>query len=372
MEDDTDHTGGTRTGRPLGAGEALVRFTAPDASFVPAGNPSPGLVRSALGRAGRLAANLASDAVAMAGLGKFVDGATVMSAGMPSARSPVLDIAARLVLAGVVGGFSLAFPSGAEAWDGQGRFQAGPSPGLAQRQALPAPVGPGGYGNDYAAREAQVQAWRQRREERRERRDDAFLAAGVGALAGAVVGGGLASSQGGYYGNGYAQPYRPYPPAPPAYYQPPAYPAQGYSVYGNGYGGGYGGGYRQEPRVPSDNFVLQAKAIVAAKLLATGQARVPGDAVRGADRLIDRAIHEGVACVRQTGAGGGCVSDVHGVRMDFATGRFVAYVANGPALEEVGGVTRRLRPDLLDEAYRRSMGDAVEARENGTWNAPRY
>lgn len=327
-----------------------VGFVSPEAGIVQAGNPSPGLVRSllnlvdktrasvrdaltrtlaeaqadagALARspvagndasdkvsittdesatlAGETSANRGRELVASAiegvrrdrsrlgPYGKFVtDGALVSPQGKAVGVGPVSSLAGRLLAIGAIAGMAVTIPDGAA------------------------------YADWY----------------RKHRRDDgrkAAIAAGVGIIAGLAAGRAIAG-QGGYapynaYGNGYA---------PNGYVPQRSY---GYDSYG---AVSPNRGYVPTALLPSDNFILAAKTLVAARM----------GSVRGADDVIDRALIAGRSCVQSMGPHPSCTVRSNGVVLDFANARYVATEMGRPVIAETQGVIQRIQPDVLQNAF---------------------
>ncbi len=332
---------------------------------MPAGDAPAGLLRSALAALARRPETLSADRASLGGLSKFVDGAVAVPMGEARGPSPLLSLAVRLAAVGAVSAFSIAFSDAKAQSRDHGFGGRHRQPGLAQQVQVPQrpQFGQGGgwnrptprYDGGNAGYGNAIQAWRDRREYRREERNTALLATGA-VIAGAIIGNqALGRNYGGGYGAQYGGGYGAYGAYPP----PDAYRPAQVPAYG-GYGGGYGappgyGGYAPRPIVPSDEFVVDAKKIIAAKLRDN----------QAAERIIDDAVYQGVACVRQMGPGASCTARTHEVTLDFVRGVFTASIKGIPVVEEVNGQLTRLRPDILNDAHRRAMGAHIDSLGGG-------
>lgn len=268
------------------------------------------------------------DRDALSPLGKFVtDGALVAPQGKARGIAPVASFAARLATVGAIAGLAVTIPD-TSAYADWSRSQ--------YRQAPR-------YDRNFH---------RQERFERKERRN-AAIAAGIGVFAGVMAGKALGQT----YGNGYA----PQRYVPNNNYIPQR--SYGYDSYG---GVAPYRSYAAPVSMPSDNFILAAKTVVAARI----------GSVRGADDLIDRALIAGRNCVQQMGPQPRCTVTSNGVTFDFANSHYVAADRGQPIISETNGMIRRIRPDVLQAAF--FQAKEIKAQEDygnaysGGYGAPRF
>lgn len=357
---------------------AAAPFVAPSAGLVQAGNPSPSLVRSVLNLVDRARAAVRSTITSTLAEAQADTGAltrTELDASTPAAARTVTSGQAVALATEATANHGrelvrAAIEGARKDRESLGRFGKFVSDG-----AIVAPQGGAkGIGpvSSFAARLAAVGAiagmaitiphapayadWygKQRRSEGRR----AAIAAGVGIVAGVLAGKALA-------GQGFSsgQSYGYVPPTP---YVPPR--SYGYDSYG-----GVAPMQAYAPRVtlPSDNFILAAKTVVAARI----------GSVRGADDSIDRALIAGRSCVQEMGPNPRCTVRVNGVVLDFANARYVATDLGRPVIAETNGMIQRLQPQALQEAFFRAK--EIKQREDyaggygggygaGYGNYPRY
>lgn len=250
-------------------------------------------------------ASARKDRSSLSPLGKFVSaGAQVSPQGEARGIAPVASLAARLAMVGAIAGLSVTIPDSAAYADWSR----------------------GHYRQDRQFRHDMYRHDRQRFE-RRERRD-AAVAAGIGIVAGVLAGKAM--------GQGYANGYAPQRFVPNNNYVPPR--SYGYDTYG---GVAPYRPYAAPVAMPSDNFILAAKTVVAARI----------GSVRGADDVIDRALIAGRSCVQQMGPQPRCTVSSNGVTFDFANSHYVAADRGQPIISETNGMIRRIRPDLLQSAF---------------------